>query len=68
MRMKIGVSDVQLNHGGTEWKLQQLLYVDDAVLLAESEEELYRMIGCSDEVCRRGILNENLSKSKIPVF
>lgn len=33
-----------LNHGQTERKLTQVLHVDDAVLLVESEEELDRML------------------------
>lgn len=42
-----------VNHGGTDQKLSQLFYADDAVLLAESVEELDRMVSRSDDVSRR---------------
>lgn len=36
---------IQLNYGGTKWKLLLLLYTDDADLCAESDKELDRMEG-----------------------
>lgn len=38
-------------HEETERKLPQLFNADDATLLAESEEELVRIVDCLDDVC-----------------
>lgn len=46
-----------------QWTVAQLLYAKDAVLLAESVEELYRMVSCFDDVCRRRMLKEDASKT-----
>lgn len=54
-----------LHHGGREWELPQL-YADDDILLVESEQELDRMVGRFDGMCRR-ILKVNVIKSKVLV-
>lgn len=59
---KWGDTSVLLNHGETKWQLPQLLYADEAVLLAESDEALSKMVGYFNDVCRRGMLKVNLSK------
>lgn len=61
------MGSVLLNNGGTEWKLRQLLYTD-AVPLPDSKEELGRMIGHSDGMCKWRMLKENVNKSKVLVF
>lgn len=42
-----------------------MLYADDNVLVAESGDELDRMMGQFDYVSRRRILKVNMSKSKL---
>ena len=40
------------------------MYADDLVLYGKSEEDLWIMVGCFIEVCRRG-LKVNAGKSKV---
>jgi hypothetical protein len=47
--------------------LYSLLYADDVVLLAETEEQLQRMIDVVDKFCREWRLKINLKKSKVMV-
>lgn len=61
MRMRLGDCGVIHNHGETAWKLLQLLYADDAVLFANSEEELDGMVDQFDNVCRRIMLKVNMN-------
>ena len=51
-----------------EWKLPDLLYVDNLVLCGESEEDLRAVVGRFVEVCRRRELEVNAGKSKVPVL
>ncbi len=44
------------------------LYVDDTVLLAESEGMLQKIVGESGRVCKRRKLRVNAGKSKVMVF
>lgn len=65
IRAMWGNCGVILNHKETKWKLPQLLYADDADVLAESEKELDRMVSRSDKVYRRRVLKVNASRSMI---
>ena len=49
-------------------KLVVLLYADDAVLFAESEEELQQLLNEFQSYCVRWKLNGNPEKSKIVIF
>ena len=49
-------------------KLYILLYADDTVLLAESQEDLQQLINLLERYCSMWKLNINVSKSKITVF
>lgn len=42
--------------------------VDDGVLLLESEEDLNRLVGRFDEICRKRKLKMKANKSKTIVF
>ena len=53
---------------GTEWRLLDLLYVDDLVLYGESKEDLRAMVGWFVEVCRKRGLKVNAGKSKVIVM
>lgn len=46
------IAGIQVNLNGIEWKLPQLLYLVDAVVLAESKEKLNEMVGHLDDMCR----------------
>ena len=50
VQIRMGVSFLE---DGREWRLSGLLYADDMVLCAESEEDLRMMVGRFSEVCRR---------------
>lgn len=49
-------------------KLLCLLYADDTVLLAESQEDLQLMIDAFSQYCYNWKLNVNISKTKLHVF
>ncbi len=69
-KMKVGVRDLgaRRNVKGVEQPLVAGLYVDDTVLLAESEGMLQRIVDEFDRVCRRRKLKVNADKSKVMVF
>ena len=52
---------------GREWMLPGILYADDLVLCGELEEEIWAVVICFVEVCRRG-LKINADKNKIMVL
>ncbi len=68
--MKVGVRDLgaRLNVRGVEQPLGVGLYVDDTVLLAESDGRLQRIVDEFERVCKRRKLKVNASKSKVMVF
>ncbi len=68
--MKVGVWDLgaRLNVRRVEQPLVTGLYVDDTVLLAESEGMLQRIVDESDRVCKRRKLKVNAGKNKVMVF
>ena len=45
-----------------------LLYADDTIILAESEEELQKALDSAGLYCDRWHLTVNLSKTKIVIF
>ena len=49
-------------------RLSLLLYADDIVLLADSQEELQRMLGAVQAFCRRWRMQMNMSKTKVMAF
>lgn len=50
---------------GNVWEVGQLLYADDATLVADSEEKLQRMVREFGRVCEKRKLKVNVRKSKI---
>ena len=68
VKMRIRNEGAGLMKDGIEWKIPACLYADDAVLFAESEEELQRMVSAFDKVCERRKLKVNAKKSKVMVF
>ncbi len=65
MRTQEGV-DLMLN--GRRLKVPTCLYADDAVLFAESEQKLQKMVNEFDRVCVQRKLKINVGKSKVMVF
>ncbi len=61
--MKVGVRDLgtRLNMRGVEQPVVADLYADDAVLLAESEGMLQRIVDEFDRVCKRPKLKQKTS-------
>ena len=59
---------VALNLEGRQWKLSSVLFADDAVLVAESEEDLGRLVREFDNVCKRRNLTLNVGKTKVMVM
>ena len=47
------------------WELNQLLFADDAVFVADSEEKLCRLVTEFGRVCERRKLRVNVGKSKV---
>ena len=57
-------SDMSLvNTDDREWKINQLLFVDDMVLVVDSEDKLCQLVEEFERLCRRRNLrvNENMS-------
>ena len=50
---------------GRQCRARSLLFADDAVLIADSEEYLQRMVNEMGVVCGRRKLKINLNKSKL---
>ena len=48
-----------------EWEMNQLLFADDTVVVADSEEKLQQLVSEFGRVCERRKLRVNVSKSKI---
>ena len=67
-RPMFGRKGVSMVSGTKEWKVTDLLYADDLVLVAESVNDLELMIGSFDKVCTRRGMKVNASKSKVMVF
>ena len=50
---------------GSEWELNQLLFADDTVVVADSEEKLCQLVSEFGRVCERRKLKVNVGKSKV---
>jgi hypothetical protein len=48
-----------------EWKISNLLYCDDTVLIGENESELRMMAEKFGDVCKRRLLKVNAGKSNV---
>ena len=48
-----------------EWELNQLLFADDTVVVADSEEKLCQLVAEFGRVCERRKLRVNVGKSKV---
>ena len=58
-----------LVHGNdNEWELNQLLFVDETVVVADSEEKLCQLVTEFGRVCERRKLRVNVGKSKVMKF
>ncbi len=68
--VKVGVWNVgdNLNVKGVEQPSVVGLYVDDTVLLAESERMLQKIVHEFDRICKRRKLKVNAGKSKVIVL
>ena len=60
VKMEMGMREVRFLEDWREWRLHGLLYVDDLILCAKSEEELRVMVGRFANVCRRRGLQERV--------
>ena len=54
-----------LNDEVGDWCINQLLFADDTALVAESEEDLKRLVQEFGRVCKRRKLKVNVGKSKV---
>ena len=54
-----------LSANGSRFEINQLLFGDDAALLADSEENLCRLVSDFGRVCERRKLRVNVYKSKV---
>ena len=63
----MGVKMLESGSGGMEWLLDQLLFADDTAIVAESEEQLQRLVSEFGTVCERRKLRVNVNKSKVLV-
>ena len=48
-----------------EWELNQLLFADDTVVVADSERKLCQLVTEFGRVCERRKLQVNMDKSKV---
>lgn len=60
-----GVGVNLLNEAGERWVLSMLLFADDTVLVADSEEKLQCLVTEFGRVCKRRKLKVNVGKSKV---
>ncbi len=49
-------------------KINNMLFADDTVLLAESEKDLQKLVNEFSNVCERRKLKVNVKKSKVMIF
>ena len=54
-----------LDENGSEWQVNQLLFADDTVVVADSEEKLCQLVAEFGRVCKRRKLRVNVGKSKV---
>lgn len=58
---------VRLQHNDHEWEMNNLLYAESPVLIADSEDRLQRLVIDYGVVCWRRKLTGNVSKNKVMV-
>ncbi len=68
VKAKVGKIGAGLKLNGVDWSVTACLFVDDTVLLAESERELQRVLDQFYNVCNRRKLRVNAGQSKVMVF
>ncbi len=68
IKPKVGNVGARLKVNGVAWSVVTCLFVDDTVLLAETEKELQRIVDEFYSECVRGKLRVNVRKSKVMVF
>ena len=54
-----------LDANGNEWEMNQLLFADDTVVVADSEKKLRQLVTEFGKVCERRKLRVNVGKSKV---
>ena len=54
-----------IDNDKNEWELNQLLFADDTVVVADSEEKLCQLVSEFGRVCKRRKLRVNVGKSKV---
>ena len=64
---RVSESGVVMRVDGMRFELNQLLFADDAVLMADSEELLQLLVSMFGVVCERRKMKVNVKKSKVVV-
>ena len=64
-KMGMGRRRMRFQEEGRECRLSGLLYAEDLVLYAESEEDMRAIVGRFIKVCSRRYLKVNAGKSKV---
>jgi hypothetical protein len=54
-----------MSDSGVEWQVNQILYADDAALIADKECKLQNLVSEFRRVCVRKKLSVNVAKSKV---
>ncbi len=68
VKCKVGNTRGKLRLNGEVWSVVTCLFVDNIVLLAESEGDLQRVVNEFYSVCKKRKLQVNTGKSKVMVF
>ncbi len=68
MKAKTGNLGTEMSIDNAKWKLNNMLFADDTVLLAESEKDLQKLVNEFSNICVRRKLKVNVGKSKVMVF
>ncbi len=67
MKAKVGNVDARLKVDGMDWFTVACLFVDDTVVLSESEKKLQRVVDEFYNVCWRRKPKANVGKSKMMI-
>ena len=54
-----------IDRDGNDWEMNQLLFADDTVVMADSEEKLCQLVSEFGRVCKKRKLRVNVGKSKV---
>ncbi len=68
IKEKVRNKGAKLRFNGKDWSVVTCLFADDTVSLAESVEDLERVVNEFYDVCRRRKLKVNAGKSQVMVF